>query len=199
MSRRVRIVFITIVCAAAVAALVWVFAGKDRSNKPDSSNNGTPTTSQQTTSNPTNPAQNPKQYTIKVYFSKHPESDDDPTKVYAVSRTSTDLGVAKAAMRQLIAGPTSAEKAAGYFTDVRLRNDASNCNGADFTLSIKNTKATLRFCRTFDAVGVLSDGRANENIRATLLQFSSVRSVVVLNKDGHCQFDLSGEDRCLQQ
>ena len=199
MGRKVQIILSIILIMTAIAGLALIVVLRDTANHTatpaDTRQQGS---SQQTTNGNADTAK-PKTYHVKVYFSKHPESDDDPTKVYAFTRTSPDLGLATFAVKQLISGPTNPEKAAGYFTDVRVRNDASNCGNADFTLSIKDAKATLRFCRTFDAVGTLSDGRANETIRATLLQFPTVKSVVVLSKDGHCQFDMSGEDRCMMQ
>jgi Sporulation and spore germination len=134
---------------------------------------------------------------VKVFFSKHPASDDDPTKTFPVDRTSPDSGVAVYAISQLLTGPTAQETSQGYFSTVRVRNDASNCGDSDFTITIKDTVATLRFCRTFDAVGTMSDGQAQETIKATLLQFSTIKKVIILTKDGNCQFDMSGENRCL--
>jgi len=137
-------------------------------------------------------------YPIKVYFSKSPESIDDPTKVYGVDRTATTLAVATYAINQLIAGPTADEAKFGYFSDVKVRNDSSICNNNDFKIAVKDTVATLQFCRTFDAIGTMSDARAQEEIKASLLQFPTVKKVVVLSKSGNCQFDLSGLNLCLQ-
>ena len=196
MTKRARLVLIISLLLIAIAASILITIG-DRSGPAPATTNTTPKTSQPSDTSVAPPV--PKSYAVKVYFSKHPESDNDPTKVFAVRRTSPDLGVARFSLQQLLKGPTQSESAAGYFTDVRVRNDASTCGNDDFTLTISNTKATVRFCRTFDAVGVLSDARANETIRATLLQFPAIKSVVVVSKTGHCQFDLSGEDHCLVQ
>lgn len=136
---------------------------------------------------------------IKVFFSKHPESDNDPSRVFAVSRTSPDTGVARAAIRELLTGPTQAERDQGYFSTIRLRDDASNCDGQDFTLSIDNGTATLQFCRTFDHLGSVADGQAESSLNATLMQFSSVDKVVILTKNGDCEFDLSGMNLCKEQ
>lgn len=134
---------------------------------------------------------------IRVFFSRHPASDDDPTKTFPVDRTSPDSGVAVYALSQLLVGPTATEESQGYFSTVHVRDDASNCSGSDFTLTIKDAVATLRFCRTFDAIGTISDGQAQETIKATLLQFTTIKKVIILTKDGNCQFDMSGENRCL--
>jgi hypothetical protein len=198
MSRKLQIILGIIVAVIVAAGVVWLFALRDNSDSPAK----TPRADKHSTSQPSTNAPTvtePKTYNTKVYFSKHPDSDNDPTKVFSVARTSPDAGVANFALRQLIAGPTATEKASGYFSDVRVRSDPSNCGGADVKVSIADTRATVQFCRSFDAVGTLSDARANETIRATLLQFPTIKSVVVLNKGGHCQFDMSGEDRCLMQ
>ena len=140
----------------------------------------------------------PVTYPVKVYFSKNPESFDDPSRVYAVDRTAPTLAVATFVIKQLITGPTTLETAMGYFSDVKIRNDSSICDDNDFRVSISNSVATLQFCRTFDAIGVMSDARAQEIIKASLLQFPTIKKVVILSKTGHCLFDASGLDLCLQ-
>lgn len=193
MSKRSFTITAIIVAVILLASVVWFFY-----LKPQTSETPTPQPTQTNQQEQGTQPSQPTTYPVKVYFSKHPESDDDPTKTFAVDRTSPTSGVGKYALEQLIAGPTAKERDAGYFSDVKLLDDSSNCDGADFSLIIKNGVATLEFCRTFDAVGTLSDGRANETIKATFLQFPTVKKVIILGKDGHCQFDLSGEDRCKQ-
>ena len=133
-----------------------------------------------------------------MYYSKSPESYDDPTKTYPVDRRSPDLGVAKYVIKQLLIGPTVTELGLGYFSDVKLRSDVSTCEGEDFTISIDNNVATLQFCRTFDAIGTMSDARAQEEINASLLQFDTIKKVIILSKTGDCQFDASGLNLCKQ-
>jgi hypothetical protein len=58
--------------------------------------------------------------------------------------------------------------------------------------------ATLRFCRTIVSPGIGTDARIQAEINATLKQFSSIKKVVILNKDGHCFGDTSGQERCLK-
>lgn len=165
---------------------------------------------QRNTLTPTQPQPNPvtptgqpeknqpqsKTYPVSVYFSRHPESDDDPGKVFPLSRTSPDLGVGKFAISELLKGPTEAEKAKGYFTTAVLRGGDSTCGDKDFTLTIKDGVATLTFCRQFDHLGVVADGQADSELKATLLQFNSVHRVIILNSSGNCEFDLSGMDLC---
>ncbi len=135
-------------------------------------------------------------YPVYVYFSKSPESYNDPTKVFAVSRISASSGVAKFAIQQLIYGPTASEKKQGYFSKVIFRSKTSNCGGDDFRLSLVQGVVTLRFCRQFDHVGVIADGQAEIEIDTTLMQFPTIQKVIILNRAGDCEFDLSGMNSC---
>lgn len=171
---------------------------------PPATSSGSPT--QVVTPAPEPPAESPplptasaapKTYPVQVYFSRHPASDDDPSRVFPLLRTAPDLGVGKFAIAALLTGPTGSEAAQGYFTDVRLRAGTSTC-GADFTLTVSAGVATLKFCRVFDHVGVMSDGRAEAALNATLKQFPTVSKVVILNSAGNCEFDLSGLNNCKQ-
>lgn len=136
-------------------------------------------------------------YPVNVYFSKHPDSDNDPARVFPVGRVSPTLGVGTYAISQLLAGPTAGEQQAGYFATARLRDGSATCT-SDFTLSIQSGVATLQFCKTFDHIGVISDGQAESELKATLLQFSSIQKVIILNKAGDCEFNLSGLNLCKQ-
>ncbi len=114
--------------------------------------------------------------------------------------------VATYAIQQLIAGPTAAESAAGYYTTLGgWQPGASNCGGPDFllTLNRKGTTpaqgtATLRFCRTVLLGGDLSGVRISAEIEATLLQFATIHQVVILTPQGGCFDDFSGLNRCLR-
>lgn len=199
MNKRMLIlsIFIALLLAASLAA-VFLYQST-RAPSQDQSPQTPKTQSPQTQSPQTTPPtteQTP--IPVKVFFSKHPESDNDPSKTFPVDRTSPALGVATYVIKQLLAGPNAQESSGGYFSTVRVRSDASNCDNQDFTITIQSGVATLRFCRTFDAIGSVSDGQAQETIMASLLQFPTIKAVVVLTKDGNCQFDMSGENRCLR-
>src|SRR3954453_5343357 len=74
---------------------------------------------------------------VKVFFSRHPETDGNVNAVFAVKRVSPDLQVATYATQQLIAGPTASEKAQGYFTELTASlTGASNCSGANFQITL---------------------------------------------------------------
>ena len=151
-------------------------------------------------------------YPIKVFFSRAPQSLNNLTAVFPVDRVSPTIGVASFAIQMLIAGPTTAEHNAGYFTELNtLFSGGSNCTapvfigGPDFTLTLnkKGTvteigTATLRFCRTTSSNGIGEDARVKADIDATLMQFASIKKVVILNKDGHCFLNASGQDLCLK-
>lgn len=143
---------------------------------------------------------------VLVYFSKRPDSLNDPSAVFPVQRTAPTLAVATYAIGQLIAGPTPSEAAAGYFTELSAAlSGPSDCGGADFTITLdrrgatpQTGTATLRFCRALSLPGELTDARISAEITRTLAQFSNITAVVILTRDGHCFGDLSGADRCLQ-
>lgn len=135
---------------------------------------------------------------IEVYFSRHPESDEDFTAVFPVARRAPDAGVATAALDELIAGPTPAEAAQGYFSELgAMLVGPSTCGERDFTLRIEAGTATVQFCRTVTSAGIGQDARVQSALDATLRQFSTIQRVRLLTPEGDCLFDMSGENRCL--
>ena len=135
---------------------------------------------------------------VRVFFSRRPESDDDFTAVFPVTRTAPDAGIAAAALRALIAGPTPAEAVGGYFSELgSMLVGPSTCGGPDFTIRIDAGLATVRFCREISSAGIGQDARAQSALQATLRQFSTVQRVRLLGPNGDCLFDMSGENRCL--
>lgn len=136
---------------------------------------------------------------VYVFFSRHPESDDDFTAVFPVGRNSPHLGVGRFAQERLIAGPTPEERAAGHFSELgEMLSGPSDCGGPDFTLGLQDGLATVRFCRAAVSAGIGQDARVTSQIRATLLQFPTVRRVRLLSSDGNCLFDQSGLNVCLR-
>lgn len=158
-----------------------------------------------TTAATTAPTTAPGGYAVKVYFAQHPASDNDPAKVFPVARTSPTLGVATYAIGQLLAGPSAAERNAGYYTPWEgALTGASNCGGPDFSIALDHRGsvaasgvATLRFCRTTQIAGELAGARMTATAQVTLLQFPNIQHVVILNAAGDCFDDLSGQNRCL--
>jgi hypothetical protein len=74
----------------------------------------------------------------------------------------------------------------------------------DFTITLNHRgskpqmgTATLKFCRLTLSPGIGTDARVTAEISATLKQFSNIKAVAILTKDGHCFGDESGKDKCL--
>jgi hypothetical protein len=132
---------------------------------------------------------------VQVFFPKL--DSQDFTYVEPVWRTTSSQSVAQFSIEQLIAGPTSQEKARSLIAPIQLRG-SSNC-GKDFTLSISNEVATLRFCKSVLSSGDGDDGRQKSSINTTLKQFSTINSVIILDRNGNCLADQSGENPCLKK
>jgi hypothetical protein len=151
-------------------------------------------------------------YPVKVYFSRSPDSLNNNAAVYAVDRLSATIAVATFSIQLLIAGPTLSEQQTGYFTELNtMFSGPSNCTGKlpvggpDFTITLNQKgsvsetgTATLKFCRSLSSGGIGADARVTAEINATLKQFSNIKKVVILTKDGHCFGDESGKDFCLK-
>jgi hypothetical protein len=159
-----------------VAAGVWLFvqrADRDGGAQPPG---GPPVSSPTETPTTTPPSTSPATMTVKVYFHKGPGAD--PAKLYAVSRTvPSSPMVATAALKQLLAGPTSAERAAGYWSvfssrtagmlrSVRIGNGVGHADFRDFSKVIPNASSS-----TGSAV-LMSE------LDATLKQFGTVKTTV---------------------
>jgi hypothetical protein len=172
----------------------------------------TPTQLAPTATNPSLTA-TPTPSPVLVYFSKNPESLNDPTAVFPLQRVAPNSAVATYAIQQLIAGPTLEERGAGYFSELNsLFTGPSTCSngsnptgGPDFTLTLNKKgstteqgTATLQFCRPTSSPGVGADARVTAEITKALTQFSTITKVVILLRNGHCFGDESGLDRCLK-
>lgn len=133
---------------------------------------------------------------VQVFFPNYSRNNNDLGRVEPVARITERSDVARFAIEQLIAGPTSGERSRGFMKALELRG-RSNC-GSDFRLSISGGVARLQFCRLVPSAGIGDDARATSSINATLKQFSTVSRVIILNQNGNCLGDQSGENRCLQ-
>jgi hypothetical protein len=199
-----------------VALLATVFVSLANRTSPGPAKLPTPTQAQPVPTAPpptataatAAPTATPTGHAVLVYFSKQPDSYSDPDLVFPVHRSTPNLGVATFAIQQLIAGPTDAEAARGYFTQlsgVLQRSGPANCGGADFKITLNKRgatpetgTATLRFCRPTASPGIGADARIKAETTKTLTQFSNIKTVVILLRDGHCFGDESGMDLCLQ-
>jgi spore germination protein GerM len=113
-----------------------------------------PSVSGPSLTNPTTPATSSptaKVMTVKIYFNDDP---DDPTHVLPVERTVPwSPQVATAAVGQLLAGPTAAERNAGYYSwfssatagmlrSVRVTNGVAYVDFQDFSRIIPNASTS---------------------------------------------------------
>jgi hypothetical protein len=145
--------------------------------------------------------------TIKVYFSKSPQSESNPTAVFAVNRTVASGDPMTVALEEVMKGPSAAERAQGYYSALSgALALISTCPGEfrDFNLAYDHRGAkaelgtlTFQFCRRVDIGGDLDGPRIQSMIRQTALQFSRVKDVVILNQNGDCFDDLQGANACL--
>jgi hypothetical protein len=155
----------------------------------------------------------PVGYPLKVFFSRFPDTDTNLSAVFPVARISPTSHVEIFSIQLLIAGPTPEERSAGYYSELNsLLNGPSLCSaapaptgGPDFTLTLDDKgstpevgTATLKFCRATLSPGEGTDARITAEINATLLQFPTIKKVVILTKDGLCFGDLRGGTGCLQ-
>lgn len=167
----------------------------------DEKNNGTADGNNQQTPSTNPPIQNNDRQVLSlaVYFSKEPDSFDDFTYTEAVTRSSSRIDMGTYTIEQLIAGPSEIEASRGLRSPLKGKlQGESNCSGKDFTLSVAERVARLRFCRTIASAGIGDDARITATVSDTLEQFSSVDSVVILTRDGDCFGDQSGQNLCLQ-
>ncbi|MBW4490299.1 MAG: GerMN domain-containing protein [Trichocoleus desertorum ATA4-8-CV12] len=170
----------------AIATLAGVSLYDNRPTEAKPVGNVAPTTIAATTT--------PKQ--VKVFFSTSRSQQDFSYVAPVVRRTQTQ-GVAQFAIEQLIAGPTTQERQQGFTAPVNLQGN-SNC-GQNFKLAVSTGVARLQFCKQVVSNGIGDDARIKSSITATLKQFPSVTSVVVLDRNGNCLNDQSGNNLCLRR
>lgn len=112
--------------------------------------------------------------TVKVYFGKQ-GNDDSCTKVFSLERNIVKTeAVARAAIEELIKGPTAEEKANGYFTGI---NSSAKVN----KLTIVDGTATIDFNEALEegVGGSCKVAEIRQQIKQTLMQFASVKKVII--------------------
>ena len=156
------------------------------------------------------PTASPTNSTVQVYFAKHPDTDNNPTADFAVTRITTATTMqdrATFALEEMLKGPTQAERSQGYYSpfDGQLALQ-SVCPGPfrdfDLTFDHRGTTpeqgtVTFQFCRRVDIPGDLDGPRMSAMTTSTLMQFAPVKHVVILNYMGACFDDMQGTNACL--
>ncbi len=113
--------------------------------------------------------------TVKVFFSN---SRLDPEasckKVFAVERQVKTLGVARAALGELLKGPADSEKADSYGTSI---NEGVKIN----SIKIEDKTAYVDFNSQleYQVGGSCRIAMIHEQIKQTLMQFESIDNVVI--------------------
>lgn len=112
--------------------------------------------------------------TVNVYFSKNPIGNDCSV-VNSVSRNiSNTQSVGKAAIEELLKGPTAAEKTQGYSTQL---NPETKLNS--LTIVNGTAKADFNAKLDFEVAGSCRVGAIQAQITRTLKQFPTVKQVVI--------------------
>jgi hypothetical protein len=149
----------------------------------------------------------PGEFEIDVYYFNQESFDNAEEDVYdALPRTTTRLDVAAFGVEQIIEGPTASEQVSGVIPTFGIVDDGaqveftstSNCDGADFKVTIVNKRATVQFCRTTFLLGDFTGGIVTGQISKTINQFTTVDMTRVLDLEGNCFGDLAGftADEC---
>lgn len=158
-------IILSIAVIVAIAALVFFgvkfWGGEENTNTP-----------------PTNENVNTEEtMTVKVFFGNSIFDPEvlDCQKNFAVERViPKTVAVARAALEQLLAGPTDAEKTEGYFTSINLGVKIQS-------LVIANGVANVDFDERleFQVGGSCRVAAIASQIRETLKQFPTVTDVVI--------------------
>ena len=148
----------------------WVKHGNPSAAKP-TEGCGTPSVNQPTNINAE------ETLTVKVFFSNSVFDPEvlDCQKNFSVKRTiPKTLAVARAALEELLVGPTDAEKAEGYFTSI-------NPGVKIQSLVVANGVANVDFDEQleFQVGGSCRVAAIASQIRETLKQFPTVKDVVI--------------------
>jgi hypothetical protein len=129
--------------------------------------------------------------TAIVYFAKYVESGDNDQQLASVERNIYQgQDPISSAVKELIAGPSSTEKAEGLFGGIGLNGD-SNCNDQDFKIIAEDGSIKLQFCREYSDGGVSDDALQREQIIKTISGISGQSNILVLDKSGKCLFNQS--------
>ncbi|HOX60703.1 MAG TPA: GerMN domain-containing protein [Candidatus Magasanikbacteria bacterium] len=118
-----------------------------------------------------------EQLTLKVFFANTIYDPEmlDCSHVYPVVRTVPyTLGTAKAALEQLLLGPTAEEKSAGFVTSI-------NPNVKINSIKIENGTAYVDFDETLEHAvgGSCRTGQIISQIKTTLSQFPTITNTVI--------------------
>lgn len=129
------------------------------------------------------------QNSVNIYFSKDPESYDDPEFTGFVRRMyEDDQNLVIFVINELIKGPSLTEQREdNLFSELELTGE-SNCGGDNYEYSILNSSLELQFCKEIISSGVLMDARIKSFIEKTLLELDLFDEVVLLDRNDNVLF-----------
>jgi hypothetical protein len=168
MSRRTRIVLAAVAAVLVVGLVVTLVVWRGNRTEPAAPPTTSPSSSAATSTSPSGETTN-----FVVYF--HRGAPDDPSRVVAVPRSvPKTAAVATAALNQLLAGPTDAEKQSGHWSmfgpgtakmlkSVRIDNGTALVDFFDFRQVIPNASSS------FGSAALLAE------LDTTLRQFPTVK------------------------
>ena len=176
-SRRQRIIAAvgTFLAVALVLGGIWLVRDRGDNAPPQAGSPATPST-EPSTEPGAPPTVAPATMTVTVFF--HRGQNADPATVVAVRRTVPKTAkVATASVKQLLAGPTAAERKAGYWShfsaatagmlrSVRISGGVAHADFRDFRAVIPQASSST------GSTVLLAE------LDATLKQFSTVRSTM---------------------
>ncbi|OHV39307.1 hypothetical protein BCD49_11450 [Pseudofrankia sp. EUN1h] len=168
-----------VLAAALVTGAVWLFAVRDGGGTSSPTDHATtsvtPGPSSTLGGEPTPTSTTATTTTVRVYFHR---GSADADQVEAVTRTVPRTAMpATAALGQLLAGPTEAERAAGYTSFFSARTA-----GTLHRLTVENGVAYADFADLRQIIPNASSSYGSAallaELNATLRQFSTVRSTI---------------------
>lgn len=189
--------FLTLLGGSASEPIVTKATASSDPNELAAASPATPSGNQEAAFQATSNSVKVTQNRVKVFFPNYSRNNTALGHVEPVWRTTQRGDIATFAIEQLIAGPTSNEIKIGFMKPIQFRG-SSNC-GSNFNLAISGGVARLKFCRTIPSAGIGDDARVKSSVDTTLKQFSTVKSVIILTKEGDCFGDMSGENICLRR
>ncbi len=134
----------------------------------------------------------PSLKTVKVYYFSGTQFNIPGNTNYllAKERKSSRTDIATFALEEMIKGPSEAEiNGSDKLVNIVKLEGVSTCFGRDFTLSINNKVATLRFCKTIVKENDVYPIAFAQMIQNTLNQFPTITSVRIYEANGNCYND----------
>lgn len=143
---------------------------------------------------------NDKEGFLVVHFSKDPESLENFDYTLPVHRDpDPTVSTIEGALIELLKGPTDDEKQSDLFSPIKL-SGSSNCDGGNFRYTTSADKLTFTFCKQLTLAGIGDDARIMAVIEDTIAANSGTAppEVVILDRNGNCLGDQSGQNQCLE-